>query len=304
MLTPEQLANRKKGIGGSDVWAILGKSKYKTPLDVYNEKIGEAVPSKTNEQMMWGNILEPSILKGYAQRTGYEVSTPDTIHDREHPFLFANIDGWVESEKLVVEIKNSSRFDIWGDEGTNQIPLQYLCQVAHYCSITGAKGADIAVLLNGHKLNIFSYKRNEALEKKIREKCIDFWVNYVEKRVPPQFVDVKEQIEVLYKHAQDTIITADEEKIKLYEEIFSLKDEKKKLDKQLKDIEMQIKMAMGNNSCLTDEKGNVLVTWKNQKSRFFDVEKLRSDRPDIYDQYAKLKEYRRLNVKQVKELVA
>ena len=35
MLTPEQIKNRQNGIGGSDVFAIIGKSQYKTPHDVY-----------------------------------------------------------------------------------------------------------------------------------------------------------------------------------------------------------------------------------------------------------------------------
>ena len=33
--------NRTEGIGGSDVGAICGVNNYKTPLDVYMEKIGE-----------------------------------------------------------------------------------------------------------------------------------------------------------------------------------------------------------------------------------------------------------------------
>lgn len=37
----EWLKTRQTGIGGSDVAAILGLSKWKTPLDVYNDKIAE-----------------------------------------------------------------------------------------------------------------------------------------------------------------------------------------------------------------------------------------------------------------------
>ena len=37
----EWLKTRQTGIGGSDVAAILGHSKWKTPLDVYIDKIAE-----------------------------------------------------------------------------------------------------------------------------------------------------------------------------------------------------------------------------------------------------------------------
>ena len=39
MITEKQRLERKKSIGGSDVAAILGLSPWKTPGDVYLEKI-------------------------------------------------------------------------------------------------------------------------------------------------------------------------------------------------------------------------------------------------------------------------
>ena len=39
----EWLKLRQIGIGGSDVAALLGLSKWRTPLDVYNSKVEEPV---------------------------------------------------------------------------------------------------------------------------------------------------------------------------------------------------------------------------------------------------------------------
>ena len=36
------LRERRRGIGGSDIGAILGLNKYRSPLDVYLDKIGDA----------------------------------------------------------------------------------------------------------------------------------------------------------------------------------------------------------------------------------------------------------------------
>lgn len=51
----EWLKNRQTGIGGSDVAAILGLSKWKTPLDVYNDKIAENPVEESNASIEWGN---------------------------------------------------------------------------------------------------------------------------------------------------------------------------------------------------------------------------------------------------------
>ena len=55
------LNERRKGIGGSDVAAIIGLSPWTTPLDIYEQKLGIALPSEETEAMYWGTALEPAI---------------------------------------------------------------------------------------------------------------------------------------------------------------------------------------------------------------------------------------------------
>jgi len=64
------LAERKRGIGGSDAAAILGLSKFRTPLQVYLDKIGQAPPIEETAPMRWGKKLEPLILDEYEQIKG------------------------------------------------------------------------------------------------------------------------------------------------------------------------------------------------------------------------------------------
>ena len=40
---------RRRGIGGSDVGAICGISKYKSPIDVYLDKIGQSEETEQSE---------------------------------------------------------------------------------------------------------------------------------------------------------------------------------------------------------------------------------------------------------------
>ena len=63
-------SERRTGLGGSDLGAILGLNLYKTPLDVFNEKTGRAEPFTGNIQTRFGKYAEEfaSIPSGPAAR--------------------------------------------------------------------------------------------------------------------------------------------------------------------------------------------------------------------------------------------
>lgn len=68
------LRDRKKGIGGSDVAAVLGLNPWRTPLDVFNEKTAETVDDKPqSEAAHFGTILEDVVADEFARRTGFKV---------------------------------------------------------------------------------------------------------------------------------------------------------------------------------------------------------------------------------------
>lgn len=56
----EWLSWRNKGIGGSDVAAVCGISKYKSPVELWMEKTGQLEPKESGEAAYWGTILEPN----------------------------------------------------------------------------------------------------------------------------------------------------------------------------------------------------------------------------------------------------
>ena len=68
------LKERQKGIGGSDVGAILGINKWKSPFEVYIDKTEEITEIKeAGEAAYWGSILEDQVAKEFALRTGKKV---------------------------------------------------------------------------------------------------------------------------------------------------------------------------------------------------------------------------------------
>lgn len=290
MLTENQKKDRKLGIGGSDIPIILGLSSYKTPYQLYLEKIGEIEPSYEETQLQeWGHRLEPLVRIKFAENHGLKIKAPiehskysslcDLItYDLEsqiHPFnefMRGNLDGFIPELNAVLEIKCSNQFTAnqWGDNGSDIIPLNYLVQVAHYCAITNADKAYICVLIGGNDYREFIYNRDLELECKIINEAKKFW-DCIQKKIPPQPIN-QIDLKLMYpKHDPEKTKKIDSD---ISEQLTNLSDIRFKI-KALNEIEEKYKFNIMQNmkeaECLTDESGNPLVTWKANKkgSRVF-----------------------------------
>lgn len=143
------LEERRQGIGGSDVAAILGLSPWKTPFQLYQEKRGESGDFSGNDRTDWGSRLEPTIRQWYADTTGRVVMVPNgIIKSPQHPYMQASLDGLTECGRIV-EIKTARSGQDWGEPGTDAIPEYYLTQVHHYMAVTGLEVADVPVSIGG-----------------------------------------------------------------------------------------------------------------------------------------------------------
>lgn len=72
MLSNQDLTrDRTKYLGGSDIGAILGFSKYRTALDVSLEKTGRVVNQVNNLPVRFGSFPEEFVACEYAAQTGF-----------------------------------------------------------------------------------------------------------------------------------------------------------------------------------------------------------------------------------------
>ena len=72
----EWLAYRRKGIGGSDVAALLGISPWRTARDLFYDKLNIAVVEDHEDNWValeMGHLLEPLVAKIFHHRTGYKI---------------------------------------------------------------------------------------------------------------------------------------------------------------------------------------------------------------------------------------
>ncbi len=174
-LTAIQLEERRSGLGGSDCAAALGLSKRKTARQLYGEKRGELTADIYDEEAIWwGNALEPIVRQKYAEVTGHVVRLPlNTIWHPDHDFMCAHIDGFVDHAERTFrrgyEGKTAFHSIGWGDEGTDQVPVDALMQVKHYSIVTDLPVFDVAVLIGRR----FAYYEVPAPDQELREMIIE-----------------------------------------------------------------------------------------------------------------------------------
>lgn len=211
----EWLEKRTRGIGGTDIGAILGVSPWSSPIDVYLGKVGLSAGRDMTEAMWWGSFLEEGISKKYAEREGKRVLRGSAfadlfpgrheawmnhtlIHHKEFPHFLGTPDGVVCSPDVDMaierglEIKNSGfKSEEWGTAGTDHVPTHYLLQCQWYEMVTGINVWDLAVLFSGNRLEVYTIHANTELQQTMAEFANEFWENNVLKEIPPP-VDASE----------------------------------------------------------------------------------------------------------------
>lgn len=291
MLTKNQLIERKKGIGGSDAAAVCGMSRWKTPVDVYIDKISPEInEQEENQYIYWGNKLEPVIIKKYEEETNKVVSSKNQLEvSKNHDFMIASIDGFIPFDGGILECKTADiRFSSkWGDPGSDMIPEDYLIQCAHYAVVYDAPYVDIAVLIGGNDFRIYKYKRNKNLEDLIIKKESDFWHNNVLKGIPPE-PRTEEDLNKIITSTKGHMKPVNDSVKNLLNSIKETEIKIKSLEEEKQNLLFSVKSIIEDYDGLIDESGNTLCTWKIQNANRFDTTFFKKTHPDIYNKFTKV----------------
>lgn len=274
------LAERRKGIGGSDVAAILGLSRWRTAVDVWLDKRGLSAEHLETEAMRFGTLLEPIVLDEFTRRTGYEVRRGLPIQtSEEHPWMLASLDGLIEDELAIVEAKTARTADGWGEDGSADIPVYYHTQVAHYMAVTGAKIAYVPVLIGGQDFRIFAVDRDEGFIADLIEAEREFWEANVLAGIPPAPTTAADAL-LLWARDNGTSVEADDELAETVAKLKAVKAEIKVLEERAAFLDDRLRIAFAEHATLT-HRGQVLATFKAQTARRLDVKSLESAHPGI-----------------------
>lgn len=279
-------ARRISGIGSSDAPAILGLSRYKTPFQLYSEKLG-LVPSsrEETEQLRWGNILEEPIAQRYAEETKRIVRNPKPRpgafvieRSREVDFMIAQIDrytvrqateadfpegGVLSDDEGVLEIKNAHFFMAADWLELQEPPAEFQVQLQHQLAVTGATWGSIAALIGGVKFVWKDIARDQEFIDLLIAKEREFW-SMLQNRIPPPIDGTEKTKAIIGKlHPKDNgqVIELGPDALELIEERDSLKTLEKKTTERVNEIDNTLKLALGPNTAGRLRDGTV-ITYK------------------------------------------
>lgn len=282
------LYERKQGIGGSDAGALLGLSKWRTPLAVWIDKTTpEVADFEPTDDQRWGTLKEPLILQEYARQTNAKLELMGLIRSHKHPFMLASLDALahpVTGELRVVDAKSTRSDTDWGEPGTDEVPAEYAAQAHHYMAVTGTLHVDFAVLIGSADFRIYTVDADPEVQAGIVDAEAAFWESVKTKTPPPP--RTLEDAKLLFpRHTAGKVIEADETIMAHVVALRSAKQELFEYGELAEAIELALKTAMGDAEAVMRDH-ETLATWKTSKpKKNLDLAAIERDHPGLLDQY-------------------
>ncbi|MCM1296650.1 MAG: YqaJ viral recombinase family protein, partial [Muribaculaceae bacterium] len=315
-LTREQwLAWRRRGIGGSDVAAILGISPFRTARDIFYDKLGIA-PAEPDEgnwvALEMGNLLEDLVAKIFSRKTGFSIfQIKKMFRHAQYPFMLADVDFFAtlpNGETTILEIKTTNynaRDHWWSPDGREIVPAWYETQVRHYMAVMDIDRAFLCCLYgnNEDEVIIREVKRDAAYEEEMIYLEKNFWENHVQAKCPPPYVEDGDLIVASARRyggpadPQAQAVALDAGMTDTLMQYLRLTDEKKQSETISKKREEEIQRLRGiliaqmGPSCIADcERDGIryTVTYKPTRKTGINkdsLERLKLLHPDIYEQF-------------------
>jgi len=211
--TPEWHEHRRKYRNASETPVVMGVSPFKSPYQLWQEKLGLTTPTVT-AAMLHGGEIEPAARAAYEARTGF-VMNPLVLLDGEYS---ASCDGVTLGGERIVEIKcpyKGRDSTLWQTvEGGGHLPEHYRLQVQHQLMVSKAEIADVFVF-DGNEGILVEVLPDPTAWPRIHEGW-DIFVEYLTARTPPPLCDrdkrIREDAEWLSAaaHYLDTKLAAEQ----------------------------------------------------------------------------------------------
>lgn len=279
----EWLNLRRTGLGGSDISAIMGFNKYKTPLDVFYEKTTDVVDDSMSEAAYWGIRLEQEVAREFAERTGHKVQRVNKmLRHPEQSWMCGNIDrGIVDPEISGVvrwkdgrlttsrglECKTANQFldSEWGEEMTDQVPDAYVCQCQWYMGVTGCTEWYLAVLIGGQKFKVYLIKRDDVFIDLLMKAGHAFWHDHVLTGIPPEPVTFADAMQLYGQPVKDKPYYMSDDDISLLAKYRLAKESEKSSRQEGDTVKLEIVKRIKDADCLVYN-GQVVATFKPRKT--------------------------------------
>ncbi|MDT2704780.1 YqaJ viral recombinase family nuclease [Enterococcus dispar] len=306
MTHQEWLADRRKGIGGSDVATILGLNKWKSPYQLWLEKTDQiTLDDNAGEAAYWGTALEPLVANRFSEVTGKKVRRRNQVFEHtDYPFLRANIDRDIVGEPAVLECKTANQF-LAKEWEKDEMPMQYICQVQHYMNVLNREYAYFAVLIGGQRFIWKRIDRDQDLINAITERLVEFWEENVLKGIPPE-IDGSDATSAFIRNQYAEPGENEIELPKRIDDLTQLKAEYKQdmkdIDEKCKQIDNQIILLLKDKNASVGYSPSFVYTYKPNIQRRFQQKILSEKYPEVASDPDLYKEIKTKPILRAKEI--
>lgn len=264
---------RRKGIGASEAAAVLGRSPWSSPYEVWAQKTGriDGVIRDPDavERMRWGNLLEPVIIGEYAERSGKVVKAWPQDESVEHPeysIMRCTPDSIQSDPDANVQVKTTHAYANW----RGGIPLIYRIQVQHEMAVLEADLTIIVVLFGGQRLRWFEEPRNDAFIAQLEAYLPAWWERYVVADTPPppdSHVATVRTLEQLHPDDSGESVILPADSLEWDRELLNIKAESKRLGARKDDLSNRIRASIGAATYGLLPGGKDMYSWATQERK-------------------------------------
>ena len=314
---------RTVSVGGSDIGAICGLSKYASALQVFSAKTMRIPPFSGNFNTRLGTALESFIYNELPYMiAGAKILGPKNIQDKEHPWRTAQIDNTAEVPGLGIvniECKKAMPGKEWGKGSSiigagvidpngedDLVPKSYFAQCiwGQAVGLQNDPNAPKVTLLLAfmpfeQKIRIYVIRYDEEVAASLLQAADEFVFNNLMKDIPPEPTDE----EVSDYHSKD--VAKDDPKEKnVWSDALNVASQLKDVTVQINDLKEQQKMLqdeitahIGDAETVWSDNKTLVASWKTSVTNRFDVTRFKKEFPDEYARFTKESVSRRFSLK-------
>lgn len=294
--TTEELAERKKWIGGSDIAAIVGLNPHATAMSVYLDKTGlfgdEVDTGDGTDPANIGLLQEATIAELYLRRMskapdfpagmrlalrgdgrttvrrkievdGFEVpcqATPDRY--------VVLLDGEDEIDDWGAEFKMRGRWTshAWGPSGVGPIPDEVEMQVQWTMGVCEIDRWDVAALVNGNDFRVYTVKFDPEVFEMLLGAARTFWKDLADGKHPDLDTSAATKSYLDTKRMKEKVVDAiapDTDAAQWIAEVVVAQADVKQAEERLELLKNRLKEHIGERGGLECPYGK--VTWFQNK---------------------------------------
>ena len=308
---------RSMTVGGSDIGTLLNLNKYQSPVDLFARKTMRVAPDAGSFDTRLGTHVEPFIYEELPHVIkGAKLLGPTDRVDVHHAWRTAQIDNtaYIPQWDMVVNIecKKFQPSKDWGkgsiitdageiavDGEDDLVPASYYAQCVWGQAVGLCENKDnprVTLLLawapfeHNIRVYVIRFDRNLAISM---FRAADAFVFYhlipdvYPSRTTHEEVEMKKSVS---PKANKDNVWADS--TLLIAERAHLLKVRNEAQERIDQIDDTIKLHCGDYEAVYDSNNCCIATWKKSKRTSLDTKKLKAEKPEVYEEYARTTETR------------